>query len=115
MSGVESTENKVAELAQKAAPQLLVIVMLLWALVPGNPYGYYILLRWVCCGLFAYLTFQAFESKRQGWAWVLGMTAAVYNPIFPVHLTRGIWMVVNVVTIGIAVGSICINQVKDED
>jgi hypothetical protein len=80
--------------------------MLLWALHPDNPYGYYILLRWVCCGVFAYLAFKAFAQEQQGWAWVLGITAGVYNPIIRVHLTREIWSVVNIITIGIAVASV---------
>jgi len=87
-------------------PQAVVSVMLLWALYPGNPYGYYTLLRLVCCGIFAYLAVQAIILKMQGWTWVLGITAVVYNPIIPIHLTRGIWSVVNIVTIGIAVVSI---------
>jgi hypothetical protein len=88
--------------------------MLLWALVPGNPYGYYTLLRWVCCGVFAYLAFQAFDNKRQEWVWVLGIAAGIYNPIMPVHLTRELWVVVNVVTIGIAVWSVFAIKVQDE-
>lgn len=88
--------------------------MLLWALNPENPYGYYILLRWVCCGIFAYLAFRSFGQGRQGWVWVLGITAAVYNPIFRVHLTREIWSVVNVVTIGIAVASVFALRVRGE-
>ncbi len=80
--------------------------MLLWALNPNNPYGYYSLLRWVCCAVFAYLAFQAFAQEKQGWLWVLGITAAVYNPIIRVHMTREIWSVINVITIGIAVASI---------
>jgi len=88
--------------------------MLLWALNPANPYGYYILLRWVCCGIFAYLAFKALDQGYQGWVWVLGITAAVYNPIFRVHLTREIWSVVNAVTIGIAVASVFAVKVKDE-
>jgi len=88
--------------------------MLFGALNPGNPYAYYILLRWVCCGIFAYLAFQSFEEKKQGWVWVLGITALIYNPIFRVHLNRGLWSVVNVVTIGIAVASIFIFKVKKE-
>lgn len=87
-------------------PQIVVSCMLLWALNPGNPYGYYILLRWVCCGVFAYLAFQAFEHQRLAWIWILGITAGVYNPIVPVHLTREIWSVVNVITIGVAVASV---------
>ena len=80
--------------------------MLLWALNPENPYAYYVLLRWVCCAAFAYLAFQALAQGKRDWVWVLGTTAALYNPIIRVHLTRGIWSVVNVITIGIAVASI---------
>jgi hypothetical protein len=80
--------------------------MLLWALNPDNPYGYYVLLRWVCCGVFVYLAFQAFERAKQDWVWILGITALIYNPIVPIHLTRGIWEVVNIITALIAVASI---------
>lgn len=80
--------------------------MLLWAFNPSNPYGYYILLRWVCCGAFAYLALRAQDANRQEWVWVLGTTAAVYNPIIPLHLTREIWSVVNLITIVIAIGSV---------
>jgi hypothetical protein len=87
-------------------PQVICIVMLLWALNPENPYAYYILLRWVCCGIFAYLAFQASEQKKQRWVWVLGITALFYNPIFRVHLNRELWSIVNVVTIIILITSI---------
>ena len=86
-------------------PQAIVCLMLLWALVPSNPYGYYLLLRWVCCPAFAYLAVQAFRREKQGWVWVLGVTAAAYNPIIRVHLTREIWSLVNVASIGIAIWS----------
>ncbi|MFH1008648.1 MAG: DUF6804 family protein [Candidatus Latescibacterota bacterium] len=62
-------------------PQAITIVMLLIALNPSNPYGYYILLRWVCCAAYAYLLFQAIDQDKQPLAWVLGVTAIVYNPI----------------------------------
>ncbi len=87
-------------------PQVICIFMLLWALNPSNSYAYYILLRWVCCGVFAYLAFQSFEQKMQGGGWILGITALLYNPIFRVHLNREIWSLVNVVTIGIAIVSV---------
>ena len=87
-------------------PQVIASIMLLWALNPGNPYGYYILLRLVCCGVFVFLALQALAHEMRGWTWVLGITALVYNPFFRVHLTREIWSVVNVVTIVIAVASI---------
>jgi hypothetical protein len=87
-------------------PQVIAILMLLWALNPNNPYVYYTLLRWVCCGIFAYQAFQAFERKMQGWVWILGITALFYNPFFRVHLNRELWSVVNVVTIIILITSI---------
>ena len=89
-------------------PQSIVSLMLLWALNPSNPYGYYILLRWVCCGCFAYMACVAYKQKKQNWIWILGITATIYNPIIRVHLTREIWSVVNVITIGIALFSISI-------
>ena len=87
-------------------PQAIIILMLLWALNPLNPYGYYILLRWVCCAVFVYLAIQAWNIKKQGWVWILGVTAAIYNPILRIHSTREMWSVVNLVTIGLAVASI---------
>ena len=93
-------------------PQVICVPMLLWALNPNNPYAYYTLLRWVCCGVFAYLAHQSIEQKKQGWVWLLGITALIYNPIFPVHLNRELWSVVNVVSIGIAVASIFAFKVK---
>lgn len=88
--------------------------MLVWALNPANPYGYYVLLRWVCCGVFAYLAFHAFNQKRQAWVWILGITAGIYNPIVPVHLTREIWSVVNVITIAVAAASIFASTLKND-
>lgn len=87
-------------------PQVVAVLMLLWALNPKNPYAYYVLLRWVCCGIFAYLAVKAYHQGEEGWVWVLGITAGVYNPILRVHLTREIWSVVNIVTIGVAVASV---------
>ena len=107
-------QEKVIWAGISSVPQLIACLMLLWALKPHNPYGYYILLRWVCCAVFAYVAFQALSQEKQGWAWVLGITAVVYNPIVQVHLTRGIWSVVNIITIGIAVASVFAVKVRDE-
>jgi hypothetical protein len=95
-------------------PQVVATVGLLWALNPANPYSYYILLRWVCCAIFVFLTLQAVAQDKQGWAWSLGITAAVYNPIIRVHLNRDLWSVVNVVTIIVAVASIFMLKSEQE-
>lgn len=87
-------------------PQLCVVLLLVWALNPSNPYGYYILLRWVCCAVFAYLAVKADKYKKEDWVWIFGIMAAIYNPIFRIPLGREVWGVVNVATIVVTVVSI---------
>ena len=87
-------------------PQAIVIPLLLLALNPDNPYGYYIFLRWVCCAAFVYLAFHALALEKSGWVWILGVTAVIYNPIFRVAGTREMWFFINLATIGLAVASI---------
>lgn len=71
--------------------------MLFWALSRSNPYGYYILLRWIVCGTAAYGTFKAVELES-GWVWTLGIIALLFNPILPVYLSREIWAPIDVTT-----------------
>lgn len=95
-------------------PQAIATPFLLWALYPDNPYGYYILLRWICCAVFAFLALQSFAQEKQGWVWVLGITAVIYNPLIRIHLTRELWSVINLITIGIAWGSAFVLKVESE-
>jgi len=55
--------------------------MLVSAAVERHPYSFYMLLRWVCCAIFAYSAFAAHERNRLLWVWVFGALAALYNPI----------------------------------
>ena len=86
--------------------------MLLVALSPGNPYEYYNLLRLICCSAYSYLAFQALKQENERWVWILGTTAVLYNPIIPIHLTRGIWSVINIVTIVITIVSISVLKIE---
>jgi Family of unknown function (DUF6804) len=87
-------------------PQAVASVLLLWALYPDNPYSYYTLLRWVVCGIFAFLAVKARDHDAGGWVWALGITAALYNPVVPVGLGREVWSLVNVATAGLALASL---------
>ena len=62
-----------------AVPVALVVPILLWALLPDNPYAYYRLLRWICCPCFAYLAVAAYRRDLDGWVWALGVTALIYK------------------------------------
>ena len=90
-------------------PQLIAVIMLVIALNPENPYGYYVILRIVCCVVFGYLAVIAHQQEKKEWTWILGITAFIYNPIFRVSLNREIWTIVNVITILIAMVSIKYN------
>lgn len=77
--------------------------LLAWALLPFNPYGFYILLRIVITGYAIYLAALLWKVDQTGWLWCVIVLAAVYNPIVRVHLTREIWSVINVATIVILI------------
>ncbi len=84
--------------------RVVAIIMLLVALMP-NPYGYYILLRWVICAICAYYAFKAYGEKSVPWVWTFGVGAAIYNPIIPLHLGRQVWSVVNIASVVIIIAS----------
>ena len=73
--------------------------LLFWAL-GGHPYGYYTLLRFIVCGVTAYGAWFAYQLDKKGWVWCLGIIAILFNPIFPVHMDRGTWAIVD---IGVAI------------
>ena len=74
---------------------------LVYAVIEKHPYSYYTLLRWVCCPVFAFSAVSAFQMNRVGWTWIFGVLAALYNPIFRVHVDRSTWIGVNWFTIGV--------------
>lgn len=80
-------------------PQVLAMTVLLWALYPDNPYGYYVFLRWMVGIVLAYVAYNAFIRSRDLFAWLFVAGAVAYNPVIPVELTRDIWNVISVATI----------------
>jgi hypothetical protein len=81
-----------------AVAGIICIAMLLWALVPANPYGYYVLLRWVVCGISLYVAVKAYQQKKMSWTWIFCGVAVLFNPLIPIYLTRNVWSVVDLAT-----------------
>lgn len=52
------------------APHILVVALLLWALIPTNPYGYYSVMRWIVCASFIYFAVRSHKQHLQTWVWV---------------------------------------------
>ena len=71
-------------------PCIVAAVALLAAL--GDwPYGYYQLLRFIVCGVSAYVAVIAYGWKRQWATWLFGAMAVLFNPLAPIHLSRDLW------------------------
>lgn len=81
----------------------IAIAMLAWALLPFNPYGYYIVLRWVVALVGIYFAIGARRVGRPGWTASLILMSILYNPISRVPLERTSWMAVNILTIALLV------------
>lgn len=60
------------------------------------PYGYYMLLRLVACGVFAWAAFITYEKNEEILPWVFGIFAIIFNPIFKIHFPKELWAVIDV-------------------
>ncbi|WP_028313217.1 DUF6804 family protein [Desulfatibacillum aliphaticivorans] len=79
--------------------KIVSILMLLWALYPENPYGYYVFLRIVLFIICIFFVIDAKEKQNTPMAVAFGITGIIYNPVMSIHLTREIWSVINVLTV----------------
>jgi hypothetical protein len=77
----------------------LITTLLVLALIPSMPYGYYPVMRWIVCTACVWLAVSAHKRQQEGWTWCWVALAGIYNPIMPVHASREVWAVVNIVTI----------------
>lgn len=71
------------------------VVMLFLGVAP-LPYGYYMLLRLVACGVFAFAAFIAFERKSKVLTWVYGFMALIFNPITKIYFPKEVWVFIDV-------------------
>jgi len=80
-------------------PQLILIFILLCLITAENTHWYHIILLWVVCVLFAYLAFFAYFWNYKGLALIMGITAFIYIPIYPIISNRAICETINLGTI----------------
>lgn len=75
-------------------PALIAAIMLVAALADW-PYGYYQLLRFVTCGVAAYIAYLAYLRQKMWAAWLFGLIAVLFNPLIPIHLRREAWAAID--------------------
>ena len=85
---------------------VVAIFLLLAAIFLDLPYDYYVLLRWVICGIAIYIANTAYLENKQNWMWIMGVVALAFNPIFKIYLSRGTWSIIDLITIGLFGASI---------
>ncbi len=76
-------------------PSTISIILLLIAIPRGLPYDYYIFLRWVITVSSVYIAWTSYKLKDIFWIGVFGIVAILFNPIFPIHLTKETWVVID--------------------
>jgi hypothetical protein len=84
--------------------RLTIAFFLVWALRPHN-YSYYESLRLGVLVVSAFGIYSSLRWERQGWAWVFGFLAVLFNPFVKVALNRTTWNVVDVIVAAVLCAS----------
>lgn len=99
--------SKEGSLTTKLADALLHFIpaAILGAALARWPYGYYMLLRVVVLVTALLVASMAYQRERAltVWAAFFVIAAVIFNPFVPLHLTRGVWSILNVATAGLFV------------
>ena len=109
--------SRLVHLRHHASLWLVPVGLFVAALFPW-PYGYYNLLRLTVCGVSAWIAYEQWrqDDAVSGWVVAFGAAALLYNPVLPIHLTRGIWSVLNVVTAALFLGHLVwLNRIVSDE
>jgi hypothetical protein len=87
------------KLISLSIPFRIIALVLLGIALLKLPYGYYILLRWVVCGVGLLCAYISYEIEKNTWVVLFGIIALLFNPIIPIHLNKEIWSIINVAVV----------------
>ena len=73
-----------------------ILFLIIAVLFNGLPYGFFTLLRLIVCISALYLAWTIRGGGKHWVAAVFLVIAILFNPIIPVHLTREIWLYIDV-------------------
>ena len=86
--------------------QAVVVVMLLIALFGGLGGSFFDVLRLVVAVAFVWIGYLMFKKKEVGWTIACGVIVLLFNPLVPFYLGRPLWVIVDLITGGIAIYSV---------
>lgn len=91
-------------------PEAIAMILAIIALRKGNPYGYYVFLRWATCPIFVWIAWKAYS---RGFGLLMVISAAVlavlFNPLLRVMLDRDRWEILNIAMIAVAIWSAAVS------
>lgn len=61
------------------------------------PYGFYVLVRFVAAGAFAFFSYEYFRAKREGLGIIFASLAVLFQPFIKIALGRAIWNILDVI------------------
>ena len=70
---------------------ILLAAVMCFVAIANMPYGYYLLVRWITCGVAIASAIQLHLNRHIGWVWALSIVALIFNPIFSLHFAKDIW------------------------
>jgi hypothetical protein len=73
-------------------------VSLFLAIPTGWPYDFYVLLRWFIFGVSAYVAYGFYKSNLPAWSLIFGGIAFIFNPLFPIYLTKTNWVAIDFIS-----------------
>jgi hypothetical protein len=96
----EKQMNKATAILHFVPAAMLVLAIGRW------PYGYYMLLRVIVLATALLLASLIYQQGRAFTVWIglFVAVAFVYNPLVPLHLTRGVWSVLNLAVAVLFIG-----------
>jgi len=86
--------------------------IMLFLALGGHPYSFFIALRWIVSIACVISAIDAGKKDKSGWAIFFGAVAILFNPILPIHMSRGTWLPIDVI-VGIIL-LISIGVVKED-
>ena len=104
-----SAQRKSRPLASRPhlVPSIFAAILLVAALWEW-PYGYYGILRWVTCAVAIFVAYKAYLWRAHWGAWIFGLMAAIFNPLFPIHFSRAVWAVIDLAAATLLVAAIVV-------
>ena len=83
----------------------LIAAVMAFVAIADLPYGYYTLMRIVVCATALFVTFIAAKNGALWAVWAYSIIALLFNPIVPIHLTKGLWQPLDVIAAAALAGA----------